>query len=488
MPVNKPKKSEAELVQLVRKNAQKYLNLPNVTSVGVGYKITDGKPTGELCFQFTVRQKLGDAALESAGMEILPKEIDGVKVDVIERSYHTHYDLVEEPNKTELESLSPRDQRRTRLNRILPGISVCNAKGTAGTLGAIVYDIESGDPLILSNWHVLNGPNGRVGDTIVQPGPYDDPDYMNNKVGRLLRSHLGLAGDCAVSSIDSRSFSSQVLDLDVVPSRIARVNLGDKVVKSGRTTAVTYGVVRRVGVTTKIEYGGEYGEQAIGAFEIGIDPDFQPDRGEVSEGGDSGSLWMIHENGKATDIVVGLHFAGETDPNPDAEHALACNIHSVCEKLKVSFTSKAAEALSDEDLWNDVFDRLEYMQQRLQTVETASVRSMSPSAAEMGVPVYGHWCGPGYGAGEPVDDLDAACMRHDKCYGDNGYFNCQCDKKLVSEIDQALGSGRVKPFGRVMGPVIRSYFKIAPCKNGSQPQVISDGNGGWLRRRGEPVR
>lgn len=31
--------------------------------------------------------------------------------------------------------------------------------------------------------------------------------------------------------------------------------------------------------------------------------------------------------------------------------------------------------------------------------------------------VHGNWCGPNYGAGVPVDDLDRACMRHDMAYG-----------------------------------------------------------------------
>lgn len=50
---------------------------------------------------------------------------------------------------------------------------------------------------------------------------------------------------------------------------------------------------------------------------------------------------LIHEGSKATDIAVGLHFAGETDPDPSEEHALACNIHSVLEKLDVTFVREA---------------------------------------------------------------------------------------------------------------------------------------------------
>lgn len=42
-------KSEQELIDLVRRRAQAYVQLPNVTSVGVGRRLdTEGRPTGEL--------------------------------------------------------------------------------------------------------------------------------------------------------------------------------------------------------------------------------------------------------------------------------------------------------------------------------------------------------------------------------------------------------------------------------------------------------
>ena len=67
-------------------------------------------------------------------------------------------------------------------------------------------------------------------------------------------------------------------------------------------------------------------------------PDAPAVRGEISEGGDSGSLWMV-DSADDADVVLGLHFAGETDPRPEAEHALACNIKSVLEKLDIRLQS-----------------------------------------------------------------------------------------------------------------------------------------------------
>ena len=53
------------------------------------------------------------------------------------------------------------------------------------------------------------------------------------------------------------------------------------------------------------------------------------------------------------------------------------------------------------------------------------------------LPLWGNWCGPGHsGPGAPQDLLDTACMHHDKCYGNKGYFNCACDQALIDEINR----------------------------------------------------
>jgi endonuclease G len=106
------------------------------------------------------------------------------------------------------------------------------------------------------------------------------------------------------------------------------------VVKSGRTTGVTYGLVTRIHTITKLNYGA-VGDQNIGSFEIGPDPLHPAENGEISSGGDSGSAWFaVSPEGAATEMMLGLHFAGETvEPS---EFALACYASSVFEKLEIS--------------------------------------------------------------------------------------------------------------------------------------------------------
>jgi endonuclease G len=219
----------------------------------------------------------------------------------------------------ELESKSDRKQRRDPL---VPGISVSHPSGTAGTLGLIVFDLKDGTPYILSNWHVLQTPSGQLGDPTVQPGPADDNRITENRAGVLVRSHLGVACDAAIARIEGRALKAAILDLGVIPTKVGHVQLGDRVVKSGRTTEVTYGLVTRVDVVTKISYDSA-GVHPIGGFEIGVDPKRPPANGEVTMGGDSGSAWLIAGKKRgATDILVGLHFAGES-ASTEREHALA---------------------------------------------------------------------------------------------------------------------------------------------------------------------
>ena len=63
----------------------------------------------------------------------------------------------------------------------------------------------------------------------------------------------------------------------------------------------------------------------------------------------------------------------------------------------------------------------------------------SPAAAFKCMPLYGNWCGVGYPpAGTfppPVDEFDAACMRHDLCTSGSGPLgDDRCDYAFVQEL------------------------------------------------------
>ncbi|WP_437064615.1 hypothetical protein [Streptomyces sp. enrichment culture] len=310
----------AALRQFIRAKGQSYLFDPNVTSIGIGYRQRGGETVEELTLQFTVDVKTSEPEeLEALGTAELPAaiEVAGVEVptDVIERSYTTQFRVVAEAEGP---------MRKRRLDPIVPGASVGHVEVSAGTIGCIVFDKNDATPYVLSNWHVLHGPDGALGEAIVQPGPHDDNRITLNRLGTLKRSHLGIAGDCAVATIEDRQFSREIFEIGVVPEELGEPELGDKVIKSGRTTEVTHGIVRRIDTLAKIDYGEGVGEQIIGCFEIGIDPVNPPADDEVSRGGDSGSVWMFKAaNGRPGKVLAGLHFGGESGNNPD-EHALAC--------------------------------------------------------------------------------------------------------------------------------------------------------------------
>ena len=77
----------------------------------------------------------------------------------------------------------------------------------------------------------------------------------------------------------------------------------------------------RIEVQTKMSYGNR--QEIIGGFEIGPQPKADP-TDEISLGGDSGSAWLAADakTGKPTDVMLGLHFAGEASDDQQ-EFAMA---------------------------------------------------------------------------------------------------------------------------------------------------------------------
>ena len=272
----------------------------HVVGVGIGEKITAGRPTGKTCLKVYVEKKHPLAKLSAR--DLVPPKIGPVLTDV------------EEVGKIRAFSNTLRERPAKG------GSSIGHYKITAGTLGVVVTDKKSKKKLILSNNHVLaNSNSAKIGDAILQPGKYDGGKLGRDTIAKLLRFEKVLFKnkpnhiDAALAEpIAPGLVSQEILEIGR-PKEAAPARRGMSLQKSGRTTGYTTGKVKDVDASVKVDYDGK---TAVFVGQILTTA--------MSQGGDSGSLVM--DDKKKT---VGLLFAGSeavTILNP---------IQEVFDRLKV---------------------------------------------------------------------------------------------------------------------------------------------------------
>src|SRR6266849_5805091 len=193
--------------------------LEGSTGVDFGFVYINGIRTLKRGIRFHVAKKRSPDQL--AHNERLPDELHGFECDVLEAAYKPHA-----------------GGEAGKPNQLLPGISVGNLPRRAtGTLGMIVIDSKTGDPCILSNWHVLAASTGAsAGDEVIQPGPANlTPSDPPTKVGELLRwTNLDHGYDAAIARIVvGLSFSNHNQDANVQLVSAVEPTLGMQLVKSG---------------------------------------------------------------------------------------------------------------------------------------------------------------------------------------------------------------------------------------------------------------
>ena len=159
-----------QVIQAQASVENELLSRANVVGVAVGNKGDKSVEGGEKAVVVLVEQKLPLAALSAS--DVIPKQLDGIRTDVYEVGYLRAYE-------------TPRDRFRPT---IPGGVSIGHFKITAGTLGVIVTDRNTGERLILSNNHVLaNSNDAAKGDAILQPGPADGGQNPADVVAHLER-------------------------------------------------------------------------------------------------------------------------------------------------------------------------------------------------------------------------------------------------------------------------------------------------------------
>jgi hypothetical protein len=215
-----------------------------------------------------------------------------------------------------------------------------------------VWDREDCKVCISSNWHVLCGASScAAGESIYQPGKIDGGTAADT-VATLKRFRLDQHNDAALAQLNgNRGHSRDIVGLNPIPGLVAP-SLGMNVRKSGRTTGGTEGIIDGVSLSLSINYSGGVVNGFQDQIHIVPRPPWPTVDYEVSRGGDSGSVWID----EATRKAVGLHFAGETDPTPSAENAIANQMVHVAEDMDFSFTPLfcSTPAPIDRDRWRRI--------------------------------------------------------------------------------------------------------------------------------------
>jgi len=142
-----------------------------VVGVAVGYRNYQGESTDDVTLIALVEKKR--PLSEIADDDLVPRDLDGARTDVVEVGQLWAHSL----------------GSRSRWRPIIPaGVSIGHAMVTAGTLGAVVRDNDTGQALLLSNNHVMaNSNDTNLGDAILQPGRIDLGTNPADKVATLTR-------------------------------------------------------------------------------------------------------------------------------------------------------------------------------------------------------------------------------------------------------------------------------------------------------------
>ncbi len=286
----------------------------NVVGVGIGEQIVDGKPTGVMAVKFYVRVKYAERELSKK--TLLPKNINGLPVDVEETGLFRRFAAASMPNP------------KSNMRPAQPGCSVGfqdpgNQFLMAGTFGAVVKD--GAGRYILSNNHVL-ADEGRLplGAPIFQAGLLDGGNASTDKIAALTKfidlSAAGNKVDCAIAKVTSNSLvSNDVLHIGA-PTGADDAAIDMAVHKFGRTTSYTVGNVKSI--DTDVTVGYETGNFTFQGQIIIVGSS----NTSFSAAGDSGSLILQRGTNKA----VGLLFGGSSS------HTIANHIGDVLQALNVT--------------------------------------------------------------------------------------------------------------------------------------------------------
>ena len=171
-------------------------------------------------------------------------------------------------------------------------------------------------------------------DKLLEYFPFNAPLVLKNHQPLFLDLHKSVSDLTFINTDVNTEIQDLLHDLYIIfnyfcRDRLKLWDLGECVMKSGRTTGITQGYVDGIGFYI-VDYGGTIGRVRIEGFKV---LPVQSQRGEVSAPGDSGAVWFLNRTLEG----VGLHFDGERNSIFLQEHGLACHLPPAMKKLGLFF-------------------------------------------------------------------------------------------------------------------------------------------------------
>ncbi len=318
-----------ELIEAKRVVELGLLGLPGFAGISLGMLEVDGEFFDELA----VRIYVEDAANLPEG---LPEEIAGVGVCIIERQF----DPCGFPDQS-------------RYDDLMGGVRIAQPLRGAGTLGALVEDVTTGETLGLSCQHVVGDPGqdfvyqpteppmlppiseaDRIGEVVRSDAPHTPPlPFSPILVGMVDAAVVSLGAATGPASAPPRTLSRAIADQGPGQPPLVTAVTGRSVVtpgvtrlrKRGFVTGVTHGLALARYFTLPWSPGGP-NAWLMEQTEILGDGPFVTD-------GDSGSLVLEEDSSTAVGLLWGKQRAGLVAPD---RIGVMCEIQNVESALGIS--------------------------------------------------------------------------------------------------------------------------------------------------------
>jgi hypothetical protein len=258
------------MMEIRNRHYDELMAYPGVVNVAIGFKVSGNELTDEPSIVVLVERKRLESELPPE--QILPKEIEGVRIDVMR------------PAEGSPEVLEPGDA--------LNG----DRSSSQGTLGFFAKIKGTNDVVMVSNHHVLYDAEGQDGDEIGSPMHSGCCCCTCNVVGTNVTGVK--ADDCAMAKLKSGTKIKTAIPGVGQVVGTADAVMGMNVTKHGITTDVTTGQITLV----------TPGPPGVPVFTFRVQKNNGNDN--FSKPGDSGSAVVD----TATMKIVGLHSSGCNEP------------------------------------------------------------------------------------------------------------------------------------------------------------------------------